>query len=238
MKKHSSLLSRIDKARVISTQEIASRAKRGIQAYIKAMIHEGKKFDELSVHLADGTAALTIGRIGLSATNPTGLACSRGCSFCCILTGDDGGTISEKEAKSLYFALIPFAKQPDGRSWHPKACPSLNPKTLECRAYGARPMICRSYISTNVEACKKISDGKTADGPGTLAPYHTYLASLGISRLVLKGLKRVATYSMFRLASEAVSGSALDEALHNSRHAASELDAELKRSKKDLLKVR
>ena len=213
MKKHSSLLSRIDKARVISTQEIASRAKRGIQAYIKAMIHEGKKFDELSVHLADGTAALTIGRIGLSATNPTGLACSRGCSFCCILTGDDGGTISEKEAKSLYFALIPFAKQPDGRSWHPKACPSLNPKTLECRAYGARPMICRSYIPTNVEACKKISDGKTADGPGTLAPYNTYLASLGISRLVLRGVKRVATYSIFRLASEAVSGTAMDEAL-------------------------
>ena len=85
---------------------------------------------------------------------------------------------------------------------------------------------------------KKISDGKTADGPGTLAPYHTYLASLGISRSILKGLKRVATYSMFRLASEAVSGTALDEALSKSRHAASELDAELKRSKKDLLKVR
>lgn len=238
MKKNSSFLSRIDKARVISTQEVASRAKRGLQAYIKAMIQEGKKSDKISEHLADGTAAQMIGRIALSAISPTGLACAKGCSFCCILKGDDGGTITEKEAKLLYFALIPFAKQTDGRSWHPRACPSLNPKTLECRAYEARPMICRSYISTNVEACKKISDGKTADGSGTLAPYHTYLASLGISRAALKGLRRVATYSMFRLASEAVAGTALEEALSTSRHAPSELDAELKRSKKDLLKAK
>ena len=43
---------------------------------------------------------------------------------------------------------------------------------------------------------------------------------------------------MFQLASEAVVGTALDEALSNSRHAVSELDAELRKTKKDLLKIR
>jgi len=71
-----------------------------------------------------------------------------------------------------------------------------------------------------------------------LAPYHIYLASLGISRAALKGFKRVSTFSMFRLASEAIAGTALKKALSNSRHSASELDAELKRSKKDLLRAR
>ena len=229
---------RIDKARVASIQEVATRAKSGMQAYVKALTQEGKKSDEIIEHLADGTVAQVIGRIGLSATNPTGLACSKGCSFCCILLGDDGGTITEKEAITLYSALIPFANRPDGRSWHPRACPSLNPETLECRAYEARPMICRSYISPDLEACKKVSNGETADGPGTLAPYHTYLASLGISRAVLKGYKRVSTFSMFRLASEAIAGTMLEEALSKSRHTASELDAELKRSKKDLLRAK
>ena len=82
------------------------------------------------------------------------------------------------------------------------------------------------------------SSDLTADGPGTLAPYHTYLASLGISRAVLKGYKRVSTFSMFRLASEAIAGTMLEEALSKSRHTASELDAELKRSKKDLLRAK
>ena len=81
---------RIDKVRVASTQEVATRAKSGMQAYVKALTQEGKKSDEIIDHLADGTVAQVIGRIGLSATNPTGLACSKGCSFCCILLGDDG----------------------------------------------------------------------------------------------------------------------------------------------------
>ena len=120
MKKHFPFSTRIDKARVASTQEVMTRAKSGIQAYVKALTQEGKKSDEIIEHLADGTAAAqVIGRIGLSATNPTGLACSKGCAFCCILLGDDGGTITEKEAITLFSALLPFANRPDGRKLHP-----------------------------------------------------------------------------------------------------------------------
>ncbi|MFA8384809.1 MAG: YkgJ family cysteine cluster protein [Pelagibaca sp.] len=225
-----SLADRLHKARAVSTPEVSDRAKRGLLAYLGAQSDAAHANSDL----ADGTAATGIGRVALSGPEPKGLACSDGCAFCCILSGADGGTITETEATALHTALAPLAGQPDGRAWHPKACPSLDPETRCCRAYEARPMICRAYVSTDVEACKSVSEGQAAPGPGTLGPYHTYLAAIGLSRAVLKGTKRVSTYALSRVAAAAVEGVSLDEALAASRHKPTELDAELKRSKRDL----
>ncbi|MCI5110438.1 MAG: YkgJ family cysteine cluster protein [Marivita sp.] len=230
MSKTPTLLDRLSKARSGSAPEVTDRARRGLMAYVGAQADVARAGKEL----ADGTAATGVGRVALSALSPQGLACADGCAFCCILTGDDGGTITEAEAKALYSALAPLAGQPDGRTWHPKACPSLDPVTRSCRAYDVRPMICRAYVSTDVEACKAVSEGQAASGPGTLGPYHTYLAAIGLSRSALKGVKRVSTYALSRLAAAAVEGAALEDALDAARHKPSELDAELKRSKRDM----
>jgi Fe-S-cluster containining protein len=201
------------------------------------MSEQGHSGGEIADQLTDGTAAQGIGRIGLSALSPQGLACAEGCAFCCILSGEDGGTITQAEATELHTALTPLAGEPDGRAWHPKACPALDPATQRCRAYEARPMICRSYVSGDVEACKKIAEGEPADGPGTLAPYHTYLAAIGLTRAAFKGVKRVSTYSLAVVARATVEGRDLDETLSEARHKPAELDAELRRSKRDLARA-
>ncbi len=230
MSKTPTLLDRLSKARSGSAPEVTDRARRGLMAYVGAQADVARAGKEL----ADGTAATGVGRVALSALSPQGLACADGCAFCCILTGEDGGTITEAEATALHIALAPLAGQPDGRAWHPKACPSLDPGTRSCRAYDARPMICRAYVSTDVAACKAVSEGQAASGPGTLGPYHTYLAAIGLSRSALKGVKRVSTYALARVAAAAVEGKSLEEALATARHKPAELDAELKRSKHDL----
>jgi hypothetical protein len=98
-------------------------------------------------------------------------------------------------------------------------------------------MICRAYVSTDVEACKSVSEGQAVPGPGTLGPYHTYLAAIGLSRAALKGVKRVSTYALAQVAAAAVDGVSLDDALERARHKTTELDAELKRSKRDISRV-
>ena len=238
MSKSAPLSTRIGKARVTSAPDVAARAKRGIEAYTQAMAQNGTPMAHIIEKMADGTVAQGIGQIGLSALNPGSLACAKGCAFCCILKGEDGGTITEIEAVEMYNALSVLQDDPDGRNWTPKACPSLDPETLACRTYEARPVICRSYISTSVTACEKANKGEAATGQGTLPPYHTYLAAHGISRAALKGTKRVSTYSLFELASQAIDGASLETALARSKHSASELEAELKRSKQDLSRSR
>ena len=230
MSKTLPLLDRLKKVRSGSAPAVTDGARRGLMAYVAAQSDVGRATKEL----ADGTAATGVGRVALSGLSPRGLACSNGCAFCCILSGDDGGTITESEAVALHRALSPLSGQPDGRAWHPDACPSLDPETRSCRAYDARPMICRAYVSTDVEACKAVSEGQAANGPGTLGPYHTYLAAIGLSRAALKGVKRVSTYALSKVAAAAVDGASLEDTLAAGRHAPSELEAELKRSKRDL----
>ena len=230
MSKGPSLAERVSKARSGGAPDVIERARRGLVAYLGAQADSARATKDL----AEGTTATGIGRVALSAMSPQGLACANGCAFCCILSGDDGGTITEFEAIALHTALAPLAGQSDGRDWHPKACPSLDPESRTCRAYDARPMICRAYVSTDVEACKAVSEGTAMPGPGTLGPYHTYLAAIGLSRAALKGIKRVSTYALARVAAGAVEGQSLAETLNAARHKPTELDAELKRSKHDL----
>lgn len=182
--------------------------------------------DALAKELHGGLAATRIGQINLGATaEPADLACKMGCAFCCILTGEDGGVMTGAEARVLYKALAPLAGKPDGRDWHPKACPSLDPETRKCRAYEARPMICRSYASRDVDACKSIAEGKPAEGAGVRAAYGTYLTVHALARAAL-GPGRAPTYSLRKLAAAALEGRAFEEALKEARHKPSELQEE------------
>ena len=85
---------------------------------------------------------------------------------------------------------------------------------------------------------KKLTKVRRQPDRAPWPPYHTYLAAHGISRAALKGTKRVSTYSLFELASQAIDGASLETALARSKHSASELEAELKRSKQDLSRAR
>ncbi|MEL6550841.1 MAG: YkgJ family cysteine cluster protein [Pseudomonadota bacterium] len=203
------------------------RARAQLEAYITAQQLDEKA---LETELHSGVAATRIGQIGLATTaEPDGLACAAGCAFCCILQGEDGGVITGAEAKALHAALAPLQGHPDGRDWHPKACPSLDPETRTCRAYAARPMICRSYVSRDATACEEIAEGRAAEGTGTRAAYGTYLTVHALARAAL-GPGRAPTYALRKVAEAAVEGVPLDAALKAARHRPAELIEERKRA--------
>jgi Fe-S-cluster containining protein len=98
-------------------------------------------------------------------------ACKMGCSYCCHqtvlatpyellylaafvknrFTGDQFNTIvqraTEKAAITSKLALDKLLK-------FKKPCPLLHPEQGFCRAYPARPMACRIYLSSDVKSCK------------------------------------------------------------------------------------
>ncbi|SFI93348.1 YkgJ family cysteine cluster protein [Jannaschia pohangensis] len=185
--------------------------------------------------LSDGEAARTIAQalIDRSAA-PEGLDCAAGCAFCCILPGDDGGTITASEARALHAALTPLRGQPDGRDWHPQGCPSLDPETRLCRAYDARPMICRTYVSRDVTACEAIAEGDARPGTGTLPAQIIHITAQSLARAALKGITLAPTHGLATLAAAALDGQDIDAALRASRHAPTSLDAERRRLSRGL----
>lgn len=230
----------IGTVRVAGTQaEVVERARRILLVFVDSAANQGQDFAGIAAALADGSGALQIGFIELQSQKPPdGLACAEGCAFCCILNGEDGGTISQAEAGRLHDALAHQSGQTDGRGWHPKACPALDPVSRKCRAYDVRPMICRSYVSTDVSACEAIAIGQNATGSGVMGAYVTYLAALALSRAALKGLKRVSTFSLAETAQSAISGSDLETTLKSARHRPKSLDAERKRTAQGISKAR
>lgn len=63
--------------------------------------------------LRDGTAAVQIAEaLRSDAAQPSNAACAKGCAFCCILDGPDGGTITADEASRLHAALSPLPERP------------------------------------------------------------------------------------------------------------------------------
>lgn len=212
-------------------------ARRALIAWIDAAGVHGIPVREAMRQLRDGAAAVEAGRAALlgQMADPSGpmarAACAEGCAFCCILKGADGGTITAGEAARLHEDLAPMAGEPDGRDWHPEACPALDPETRMCRVYEARPMICQSYISPDVKACEKVAAGEAAAGPGVLGGHVLYLSVLALTRETLKGLAAVPTYSLARVAAGAVAGEARDQALSGAKHAPRELPDEIARHK-------
>ena len=215
--------------------QLRDASKRALVAWLDTAIQHEMPLNTVLRRLRDGDVAEVIGRtaIGPQLADPNGraaqAACTAGCAFCCILSGNDGGTITQSEATRVFEALAPLAGQPDGRSWTPKACASLDPETKLCRAYDARPMICRSYMSTDVSACEAIADGIAAEGAGVLGAQPLYLAVLTLSRNLLRGIARVPTYSLARVTSSAVDGADLETTLAEARHGPRELDNEIAR---------
>ncbi|MCE0505181.1 YkgJ family cysteine cluster protein [Roseivivax sp. GX 12232] len=209
-----------------------ARARKMLDLYLETAEAHGQSFEATAKALRAGHAALRIGGAELEAqaTRPGGpaarAACSAGCAWCCVLSGPDGGVILEAEARRVHAALAPLAGQPDGRDWMPKACPALDPETRMCRIYEARPMICRSYLSEDAEACREIAHGTPAPGPGVLGAQGLYLAVQALARAALRGLTQVPTYGLARVAEGALGGESEAEALAAARHAAPVLNEE------------
>lgn len=220
-----SLAARVARARAAGAGKgPEERARRMVTAYLQTAESHGLPMSKVVGELADGTMALRLGgvaRDALMQSPPPAVreaACADGCAFCCILAGGDGGTITEAEAMRLHEALSPLAGQPDGRGWHAAACAALDPETRSCRAYEARPTICRSFLSTDARACEINAEGGAEAGAGLLGSHLDYLAVHALARDLLKGIARVPTYAMDRIAAGAVEGEALEDTLAAARH--------------------
>lgn len=228
----STLRVRLRKARAKGAGKSATdRARRLLDAYLATAERHGRASGEVIGGVSRGDAAVTTGmavRESLMADPPEVVrhaACAEGCAFCCILRGGDGGTITESEAERLHIALAPLAGQPDGRDWHPEACPALDPATRACRAYEARPMICRSFLSVDAGACEVNAAGGAAVGAGLLGTHLDYLAVHALARDALRGIARVPSYSLARVAAGAVAGEACNVSLDAARQPSPALEA-------------
>ena len=213
-----------------SPPQVIDQARRLLLAYLSTAEAGSLPFSKLARALANGKVTAQMGMIAheeVLKSPPDAYrdaACASGCAFCCILSGEDGGTITGAEAARMHAALAPLAGQPDGRDWHAFACPSLDPVTRTCRAYDARPMICRSFFSTDAAACEENANGGEADGAAVLSSHLIYLAMHGLIRVALAGVIKVPSYSLARLAAGAVSGQSLEHSLTAARHPPRMLD--------------
>jgi hypothetical protein len=170
--------------------------------------------------LSDGTAVTEIGHALLKRSPQLDHeACAAGCAFCCIQPGTYGAAITRAEARTLHAALDPVQ---DETPWHAQACPALDPSTRTCRAYTARPMICRSYVSRDVAACETIAEGGTAEGAGTLPPQLIYITAHALARAALG--TGALTFGLKAIARAATQGLPLDEALRTARLPPGNLD--------------
>ncbi|MFD1342930.1 YkgJ family cysteine cluster protein [Litorisediminicola beolgyonensis] len=228
------LTSKLRRARLRASGAAVERARKLLGIYLDTADQHRVPRDELLRSMADGVPAVRIGGAELEAQagDPEGIAaraaCRAGCAFCCILAGEDGAVISQAEARQLHAALAPLAGAASGRDWHPRACPALDPETRTCRAYAARPMICRSYLSTDAEACEAVSKGLPAEGPGVLSAQSVYLACLAFARALL-GRDAVASYGLARVAEGALAEESAETSLAAARHKPRVLEDELKR---------
>ena len=225
------LAARVDRAKIKGVDgALEMRAKRILSSYLQTAQDYGMPVKDVVAEMANGQAAWRLGtavRDEILKTPPDAVrkaACSQGCAFCCILTEDEGGLITQVEAEKLHAALAPLQGTPDGRQWHAKACPALDPSTQSCRAYEARPMICRSFLSMDAEACRINAEGGEVLGAGLLGSHLDYLAVHALCRQALKGITQVHTYNMAATAAGAVIGQDTVGTLDAARHKPTALD--------------
>ncbi|MGR3488395.1 MULTISPECIES: YkgJ family cysteine cluster protein [Paracoccaceae] len=225
------LAARVERARAPGLGRSAeARGRRMLAAYLQTAAAHGLPLSRVVADLAEGAVTLRLGEVArdslMQAPPPAvaNAACADGCAFCCILTEGDGGLITETEARRLHAALTPLAGQPEGRAWHAAACPALDPETRSCRVYEARPTICRSFLSVDAAACETNANGGEAEGAGLLGSHVDYLAVQALARDLLKGIARVPTYAMARVAAGAVEGESLDDTLDGARHGSNVLE--------------
>ncbi|KQI71111.1 hypothetical protein AN191_14135 [Loktanella sp. 5RATIMAR09] len=225
------IAARVAKAKVKGAGKAQEdRAKRILTSFLQTAESYGMPANEVVAEMASGKAAWRLGhavRAEILKSPPeavTKAACAQGCAFCCILSGGEGGVITGFEATQLHKAVSPLAGQPDGRDWHAAACPALDPETRSCRAYDARPMICRSFLSTDAEACERNAAGGTEKGAGLLGNHLDYLLIHALCRQALKGITQVHSYNMAATAASAVAGDDTATGLAKARHKPSALE--------------
>lgn len=229
----SSLRARVGALRVRG--DVQARARSLLLVWLDAAMAQGVLFDEVLRALKSGGAARTIAAAELQriGTNPPEAllraACAQGCAFCCLLPGEDGGTILAVEARALHPALVALRGQPDGSAWHRDACPVLDPDSRMCRAYDARPMLCRAYFSTDATACEANAMGQPVPGAAVLGSQGLMLSVHALARAAVAGVVTVPTYALARFARAALDGADLSDALRASRHAPRVLEDERKR---------
>ena len=228
------LRARVAVASVPGPPEWADRARRVLVAWIDAVAARGAPLRDVVGAMASGAAARQVGdalRAEAMRVPPPAVRdadCAAGCAFCCILDGPDGGTITEVEARAVQAALAPHAGAPDGRCWHPRACPALDPATRACRSYDARPSLCRSYFSSDAGACRANAEGGAAAGAGLLGSHPDMLAVHALARTALAGVARVETFALAAVARAAVDGLGAEAALAAARHGPGAFDATLR----------
>lgn len=114
------------------------------------------------------------------------IACGRGCSHCCHNWVDASPAEVLFTAKSLAAwqrqkvaeAVERVCGETEGRAFEERAamitpCPLL--ENHSCSAYGARPIVCRSAVSADSEACRRSYIGRT----GESIPVPTVWRTLG-----------------------------------------------------------
>ncbi|EBA13389.1 YkgJ family cysteine cluster protein [Roseobacter sp. CCS2] len=229
------LINRVAKTKVKGVDKaLETRGKRILTSYLETAQSYALPVKDVVTEMASGQTAWRLGsavRDEILKTPPDAVrkaACTQGCAFCCILSGGEGGVITAFEATQLHHAVAPLAGQPDGRGWHPEACPALDPYTRSCRAYDARPMICRSFLSMDASACERNAAGGEEQGAGLLGSHLDYLVVHALCRQALKGITQVHTYSMAATAASAVAGNDTESGLVSARHKPSALDTACK----------
>ena len=225
------LTNRVGKARPRGVDAaLLTRAKRILMSYLETALGYGMPVQQVIDEMASGQTAWRLGhavRDEMLKVPPDAVrnaACKLGCAFGCILWGDNGGVITVFEVAMLHAALLPLQGQRDGRDWHANACPALDPETQACRTYEARPMICRSFLSTDAAACEANADGGEEQGAGLLGSHLDYLAIHAVCRQVLKGIQQTHTYDLAETARSAVTGATQQDALAAARQAPSTLE--------------
>lgn len=214
---------------------LTDRARKLLLVYLDTAEAHTVPFDTLAKTLRSGLPALRIAGAELhrQSEDPGGpfrdMACSSGCAFCCILKGTDGGTLTAAEAQQLHAALAPHAGAKSAGTWHKDACAALDPDTRQCRVYDARPLICRTYISSDVRACEQIAHGTPASGAGVVSAQGLLLAAHALARAALDGVTQVPTYALARVTRGAMQGEDAATTLRAARQPPRTLDDERQR---------
>ena len=130
-----------------------------------------------------------------------GLACTKGCTFCChqyvgislpelvILAKFITSNFSDDERQSLIRRIDEVIAKTRGMDWLDRSstnidCPLLDPETRRCQAYAARPLTCRGMHSLSREACEAAHEA-----PGTGLTLPQYEAHKRILRSLAIGLQ-------------------------------------------------
>ena len=125
--------------------EQAVRTEVSFKTYVDAL-RSGYAIQSWGVHMLEQQP------YDMSSMSPVG--CAKGCFYCCCT--DIYVTLSEAEEVAKAVQGLPLP------TFHPKACPALDPDTKACRAYTKRPLVCRSYFVVDAQTCKNEYD--TGDG--------------------------------------------------------------------------